>query len=79
MAFSYLEFWSCEDSQTTELQNKKFKESVKGEVIEKPLLTNSVLIVGSNKREVRQRPNDLHNFFINREKKTLSQLKQNKH
>jgi len=76
MAFDYLEFWSCEDSQTTEQQNEKFKESVKDEVIEKPLLTNRVLIVGSNKREVRQRPNDLQNFFINREKKTLSQLKQ---
>ena len=76
MAFNYLEFWSCEDSKTTKQQNKKFKESVKSEVIQKPLLTKSVLIVGSNKREVRQRPNDLHNFFINREKKTLQLLKQ---
>jgi len=76
MAFNYLEFWSCEDDKTTEQQNEEFKESVKGEVIEKPLLTNRVLIVGNNKREVRQRPNDLQNFFINREKKTLNLLKQ---
>ena len=75
MAFDYLEFWSCEDSQTTEQQNKKFKDSIKGEVIQKPLLTNSVLIVGNNKREVRQRPNDLNNFFVKREFETLKQIK----
>ena len=75
MAFDYLEFWSCEDSQTTEQQNKKFKESVKGEVIDKPLLTNRLLIVGNNKREVRQRPNDLNNFFVKREFETLKQIK----
>ena len=75
MAFNYLEFWSCEDDKTTQKQNENFKESVKGEVIQKLLLTNKLLIVGFNKKEIRQRKNDLTNFFISREKKTLSLIR----
>lgn len=78
MSFNYLEFWSCEDKQKTQQQNKKFKDSVKGEVIRKPLLTNKVLICESKDNTFnnnRQRPKDLKNFFIKSEFKILRELK----
>ena len=80
MAFKYLEFWNEGDQAKTQDQNKAFKESVKGEVFEKPLLRSGVLIVDSKNhsiQESRQRPNDLNNFFIKRERATLRELKRN--
>ena len=79
MVFNYLEFWSCEDSETTQQQNTQFKEDSKDDFkqIAKPLLTNQLIVIeNKHSGEHRQRPKDLNNFFLRRERKTLKELRQ---
>ena len=79
MSFNYLRYWENTENEKDNQKTKAFKESTKNEVIHKPLLTNTLLIIeGKNTatNNHRQRPKDLNAFFLKRERETLKAIRQ---